>query len=625
MQVSQRSASPRRTGLAITGSILVFALLILQLGKITITPATNYQGFAKSESLQSVVIPAPRGEILDGNGNPLALSAPRESLVVDPLQVTNPLKEAGLLSPIVGMAVAQIRALFLLPGQFAYVDRLMSNAVSQQIRTLISQGDLPGLSLITEMARVYPDGALAEPVIGRTGQFGSGLSGIEYQYNSLLMGKDGSQVQSVSNAGVPIPNGVVSYRPAIPGPNVKLTLDESIQFIAERALAADVESTRALGGSLVVMNVKTGDILAMVNISAPALPTPKGAAIPQVSSMPQGAVAVDSGRSLPTEAWANYAVGSVYEPGSVAKIATFTAALEKGIITPKTQLEVPDHITIDGHVFHDAEKHPTTRMTVGQILGQSSNVGTILIAQKLGKYALTKSFVRYGWGLPTGLNFPGESQGYLDSPAKWSGTAIGSVPIGQDEAVTPLQVLDSYNAIANGGVMVAPKLVLSITPSSGKAIVPFSPKPHRIVSRKISAEMTTLLENAISANGTAPAAAIPGYKVAGKTGTSQKPWPNQPGYQPGAFWATFVGFAPASHPVLSAIVELDQPTPIYGGEVAAPVFAQVMTYALQHLKVSPQGQVAGTSPTRTLPRGSLAVIPRAKGRVVTGGRAIWLQ
>ncbi len=568
--------------------ILISALLTARLYEIVLSPSVHYSNMAQSESYASFAIPAARGTITDSSGDPLALSVPRKSVVADPLLVTDPVAEASLLAADLGISDISIRTSLLQPTQFAYLARLIPNSEASLVQSQINSGKLNGVSLISEMKRVYPAGPLLSPVIGQTNSFGLGISGLEYQYNSILAGKSGSEAMKVSVAGLPLPDGVTQYKAPRAGDSIQLTIDSSLQYVAEHALAAQIQATKAISGTAVVMNVKTGDILAMANIAAPS---PKGQ-----STQANVAIPVGSTRALPEEAPSNLAVTTVYEPGSVAKLATFTAALEKKVITPSSVLTVPDHMLIDGSLFHDAEVHPTEQLTPGQILGQSSNIGTIEIAKMLGKRIITASMQRFGWGLPTGLNFPGESQGFLDPLSRWSGTAIGSVPIGQDEALTPLQILDAYNSVANGGVMISPKLVKTITTPSGRTIKPGYPRSNRIVSAPIAKTMRNLLENAVSAMGTAPAAAIPGYKVAGKTGTSQKPYPNRRGYQPGAFWATFVGFAPASHPVLSAIVMLDQPTQIYGGEVAAPVFSQIMSYALAKYHVTPSGEVL--SPTQ---------------------------
>jgi cell division protein FtsI/penicillin-binding protein 2 len=276
-------------------------------------------------------------------------------------------------------------------------------------------------------------------------------------------------------------------------------------------------------------------------------------------------------------------VTQVYEPGSVFKLVTFSAALQHGIITPNQAFTVPGALPLGGYIFHDAESHGTETLTASQILAQSSNIGTIEITQKLGEKRLLAQIGNLGFGHPTGLHFPGASPGLVLGPSQWTGSSIGSTPIGQDDGVSPLQLLDAYNAVANGGVMVQPRLVqATVAPNGSVSALPPSPT-RRVIARSTDAELIPMFEGVVAdSNGTGTLGAIDGYTVAGKTGTSNMPSHNHLGYTPGAFYATFVGFAPATRPVLSAVVMLKHPTPVYGGAVSAPVFSTIMKYALQH-------------------------------------------
>jgi cell division protein FtsI (penicillin-binding protein 3) len=287
----------------------------------------------------------------------------------------------------------------------------------------------------------------------------------------------------------------------------------------------------------------------------------------------------------------NLALTQVYEPGSVFKLVTFSAALQDGIISPDEVFTVPNSLTIDGWVFHDAENHPTERLTATQILAQSSNIGTIEIAQQLGVGRLAAQIGTLGYGRSTGLGFPAESPGLVKSdPGSWSVSDIGSTPIGQDDAVTAQQVLDMVNTVATGGVFVPPRLVRATVAADGAVSASRARPTHRSLSPVVASELTTMMEQVVQ-DGTAVIAGVPGYTVAGKTGTAQIPDPVHGGYQSGAYMATFAGFAPAEHPALSAIVVLDQPSPIFGGIVAAPVFSQIMRYALHRyaIAISPGG------------------------------------
>ncbi|TAN30395.1 MAG: penicillin-binding protein 2 [Actinomycetota bacterium] len=564
--------------------------LAYQLIRVTVYPDHRYVELAKAEGSSTIAVQAPRGAILDRNGNELAVSIPKKTVVADPAFVVDPVKEADILAQILGTPAATIRTALLVPGQFSFVQHLVSSDQSSKIQSLITQGKLPGISLITEMTRSDPNGNLALPVIGSLGPTGIPLSGLEYQFRNLLDGQAGQKMISVSESGSPLPGGAVDLIPPKPGDDLVLGLDRAIQFNTEQALGAEIVKTQALSGSAIIMNPENGEIIAMANLvgTTGQAQTGKSAKTKSASKSQIGNSAADS--NLITgfaQAPANMAVTNVYEPGSVAKIATFAAALKAGVITPSSKVVVPPYLTIDGATFHDAEAHGTEVLSPQQILAQSSNIGTIIVAQHLNKYSITNSFLNFGWGVPTGLGFPGETSGFLVDPAKWSGTAIGSVPIGQDEAVSALQVLDSYNAIANNGVLVSPHLVDKIVPQDGKPSYNVPVKSRQILPPSLASTMQELLSATVSPNGTAPLAQVPGYDIIGKTGTAQIPYPNKPGYQPGAFMATFVGFTHGTSTPLSAIVVLERPNIMYGGSAAAPVFSQIMGYALRQLDIAP--------------------------------------
>jgi len=303
-----------------------------------------------------------------------------------------------------------------------------------------------------------------------------------------------------------------------------------------------------------------------------------------------------------TEAPTNLALTQLYEPGSVFKLVTFSAALQDGLINPSTTFTVPDQITLDGSVFHDAEAHPTEQLTATQILAQSSNIGTAEIAQSLGEGRLLAQVKKLGFGHMTGLQFPGESAGLLAGPSEWEPTDLVSLPIGQVDAVNAQQVLDAYNTVANGGVFVQPKLVLATVAPDGSATATALSPTHRVLSPATDTALNEMLQQVV-VQGTGTAGSVLGYAVAGKTGTAQIPTPGKDSYVPGAYMASFVGYAPADHPVFSAIVVLNRPSPIFGGTVAAPVFSQIMSYALHryHIPTSPgaptTGEPASTSGT----------------------------
>jgi cell division protein FtsI (penicillin-binding protein 3) len=583
--------------------VIVFAALVVQLINVQEVSHKHYASLSASELTQTVSVPAIRGGIYDRNGEVLAESVTKQSVVADPMLITQPATLANALAPVLGVAAATLRSQVTEPSGFVYLARRVPDAVAARVTAL----HLTGINLVPEPQRVVPDGQLAAPVVGTVAWDGSGSSGLEYQYESLLAGKAGSKSLLQAPDGVALPGSTAASVASRPGTGVELTLDESVQYVAEQALAAEIAASHAYSGTAVVMDVRTGDILAMADLqattgsattgSAPTGSGPTGSgttpaaaattvaatAGPSTTST-SGAALVSRADALPAgvkEAPSNTAVTQVYEPGSVFKLVTFSAALAAGVTTPSQVLQVPAALPMGTYTFHDAEQHGTERLTASGVLAQSSNIGTIEVAQALGKDRLLAQIGNLGFGKPTGLAFPGESQGLVPGPAAWTGTSIGSTPIGQDDAVTAQQILDAYNSVANGGVFVAPRLVRATVSSSGAVAAAPASSAHRVIDQATDAKLVSMLEGVVAA-GTGTSAAIDGYTVAGKTGTAQIPDPNHLGYIPGAYVGSFAGFAPAQNPVLSAVVVLDHPTPIYGGAVAAPVFSTIMAYALHH-------------------------------------------
>ena len=588
--------------------VIVFLALIIQLINVQEFSHQRYASLSASELTQTVRVPAVRGGIYDRNGEVLAESVTKQTVVADPMLITHPAATADALAPVLGLPTDQLRAQLTERSGFVY----LAHRVSDRVATEITRLGLTGINLVPEPQRVQPDGQLALPVVGTVNWNGDGASGLEYQYQALLAGKAGAKSLMQAPDGVTIPGtGKASLAPQ-PGEGLELTMDESVQYVAEQALAAEISASHAYSGTAVVMDVKTGDILAMADLQATTGSATTGAA-PSAPSAPAGAVTVadTTGTASPStsgptlvsqadtlpagvkEAPSNTAVTQVYEPGSVFKLVTFSAALAAGVTTPNQPIEVPASLAMGTYTFHDAESHGLERLTASGILAQSSNIGTIEVAQALGENRLLGQIGNLGFGKPTGLSFPGESEGLVPGPSAWTGTSIGSTPIGQDDAVTAQQILDAYNSVANGGVYIAPRLVRgTITPAGAVAAAAASPT-RRVIDPTTNAQLVQMLEGVVS-SGTGTSAAIDGYTVAGKTGTAQIPDPNHLGYISGGYVGSFAGFAPAENPVLSAVVVLDHPTPIYGGAVAAPVFSTIMAYALHHYGI-PTTTTATTS------------------------------
>ena len=542
----------------------------------------QYASFGRSQRLRQVVLPAERGAIVDRNGVELAMSTRRRTVWADPQSVRDPAGAARALAPLLRQSEASLRERLTANGGFVYLARKVADPVADAVAALA----IPGVALLDEPKRVDPAGALAAPVLGQVGLDDEGLSGLELQYQNQLAGSDGTLLVEKDPAGRDIASGVHELRSAARGAQLVLTIDRALQFETERVLSEQIVASNAKGGIAVVMDPRTGEILAMANLVAGA------------------------GGSAPVPSADNMAVTRVYEPGSVNKMITVSAALEENVVRPTDTLVVPDHMGVADANFRDSSPHPTQVMSVEDIVAQSSNVGTIMIGQRLGKARIDSYLRAFGLAGRPGLGFPGEAQGILPDPDDWSGTSIATLPLGQGVAVTALQMLTAYNTVANGGVYVAPSLVTRVVDDHGKAHDVRRPEPRRVVSEDTARAMTGMLEQVVT-DGTGTSAAVPGYRVAGKTGTASKPREGAVGYEAGAYVASFAGFLPAESPRLSAIVILDEPTPYYGGVVSAPVFSQLAGYGVRLLGVPPTAAPTPGSPATQVLAG--AATPASPG------------
>lgn len=555
-----RPATPvptRRLRLLLTVTCTAFAVVAVRVTQLQVVSPARYQQLGIDQRTRVVKLAGMRGALLDRNGRELALSKDQPSIWADPAQVTDPLGAARALSAVLGIDEDTLADRLSRAGRFVWLARQVDDDVAARVRDL----RLAGVQELPEPRRFLPGGDLARPVLGTVGTDGSGLGGLELQYQRGLSGSPGELVAEFDPAGNSIPMGSRTIRPARPGDDLVLTIDRSLQFETERVLAEQITTSKAIGGMAVVMDPRTGEVLAMANLRA---------------QEPGG---------QPAPSPANDALVRVYEPGSTNKVITMSAAIEENVVEPTDVLTVPDRLRVADHVFSDSEDHPTEQMSVTEIFARSSNVGTIQIAQRLGKNSLDRYLRRFGLGTKTGLGFPGESAGLLLDPDRWSGTSIGTVPIGQGLAVTAVQMLQVVNTIANGGVWTEPSIVKATIDETGQTRPRPRPTERRVVSPPTARVLTTMLEEVVR-SGTGTAAAIDGYRIAGKTGTARKPKEGARGYTD-RYIATFAGFAPAEAPRLSLIVALDEPTPIYGGLVSAPAFAKIAAYGLRLLGVPP--------------------------------------
>jgi cell division protein FtsI (penicillin-binding protein 3) len=527
---------------------LAFSAVVVRLVFVQGLSSSRYATFGQAQRTSTVGVPAERGSILDRNHVELAMTIRQRTVWANPQLVRDPVGDARALAPVLHMDQSALTDKLRARGGFVYLARKVDDATADKVKAL----KIEGINLLEEPKRFEPAGDMAGSVLGQVGLDNQGLSGLEAQYEHQLQGRPGQLVVERDPSGKQIAAGLKEIKKSARGRDMTLTLDRSMQYETERSLAQQIVASKAKGGIAIVTDPRTGEILAMASLVA------------------------GQGGGPPVPAPSNSAVTTVYEPGSANKAVTISGALEEGIVQPADSITVPDHITIGTADIHDDENHATGSWTITDIVANSSNVGTDMIAQRLGKARIDKYLRAYGYGQKTALHFPGESAGLLLDPKNWSAASIATVPIGQGVAVTALQMLEVYNTIANGGMYVAPRLV------QGAPV----PPPRRVVSAKTADQITAMLEQVVT-RGTAKAAHIDGYTVAGKTGTARKVAEGGKGYKEGAYIATFAGFVPAEQPQLSAIVVLDEPTPIYGGLVSAPVFADLARYGLRLFKIPP--------------------------------------
>jgi cell division protein FtsI (penicillin-binding protein 3) len=559
---------------------LAFCALGVRLVFLQVVDHAHYAKLSVAQVRESFTTTALRGGIYDRHGETLAVSRPTSLVIADDQQIKYPVTEAKALSPLVQVPVAKLTAL-LSKEKDGYV--ILNNALDLTDGRRISALMLAGIVVQNSSVRTYPDGTLATSILGGVNAGGAGTTGVEYEYQKLLAGQNGVTREFVSSSGVNLPashSTVISK--AKPGVGLELTLDSSLQYVTERDLARELKVYDGLSGLAVVMDVKTGEILA--DASLVNTKTSVGALGP----IP--AWGKNVGYSGIEQSVNNLAFSQAYEPGSVFKVVTFSAALQDGLITPTTVFPVPNSVVVGGRLFHDAENHGLEHLTATEVLAQSSNIGTYEIGARVGESGILAQVQRLGFGQTTSIAFPDETQGLLVNASNWYASDQVALPIGQVDAVPAIQVLDAYNAIANGGIFVEPKLVRGYVYANGTMKATSPSVKRQVLSPSVDATMVKMLQQVVL-DGTGTNAIIPGYSVAGKTGTATIPFPGKDQLT-SEYNATFVGFAPANNPVLSMIVVVERPlTNIFGGTVAAPVFQEVMSYALHHYGIPSNGAV----------------------------------
>ena len=559
--MERRRSRHRLLGLNVCGLLLVVAMMG-RAAQLQVMQRETLAERGDRQRLREIPIRAERGDILDRFGAPLAMSVRDWRLIADPQLIANPAATADLvLARLPANTVDRAWLINKLSEQSRYA--VLVNGIDDDLKSAIEAAKVKGVYFAERFRRENPSADLARSIVGRVDTEQRGTSGLEKMLETELTGRDGLLVSERSETGSQIPAGKRTLRPAVSGKTFVTTIDRSLQYAVDGMNSKAIADAGARGGIVIVCDVKTGEILALSNMEL-----------------------TDDGGIRSTGR--NTALVSVYEPGSVNKVITMAAAIEERVVTPKTPLTVPDHFQVGDHRFKDDVAHKTMRWTIRDVLVNSSNVGTIRVAQMLNKNRLDRYLRGFGLGAKTAIDFPGESGGIMLPLNKWTSTSIGTVPIGQGISVTAVQMLSVYNTLANGGVRMPMRLLRSTVDDRGvETPVGLREQPVTVVSQSTAAEMTSMLVDVVD-EGTGRAARVKGYSVAGKTGTAQKPNERSRGYRAGAYVASFAGYFPAEAPRLSVIVVLDEPqTSIYGGVVAAPLFAEVARWAGQHYRLPP--------------------------------------
>ena len=531
---------------------IFFLVVIFRLVLIMFVEHEAYLARAKSQQIQKEEIFAKRGNIYDRKGRELAISLEKESIFVDPADFKS--ENINILTNYVSFNTKQ----FDKNRRFVWIGRKVDHSVVEKLKAL----KLEGLGFVTEGARFYPNGHLASHVIGFVNIDDQGIEGLERYYDKYLKAEKSSKTIMRDAAGKKLSDGNFWE---IKGNDVVLTIDEGLQYIVEKHLDEAMSKWQASSATAIMMDPFTGEILAMAN-----RPTYDPNNLNSVKNMANVR---------------NRAITDLYEPGSTFKIVTASGALEEKIVKLSSKFDCSQgYIDVGGKRVKDAHRHGV--LTFEEVIQKSSNVGTIKIAMMLGKDRLYKYIKKFGFGEKTGIDLPGEVSGYVRPPERWSGTSLGAIPIGQEVAVTALQILRAYSAVANGGFLVNPYLVSEVRSPDGKILFKAVIKRNRVISEETSEIMKNILKKVTEEGGTATQARLEGNAVAGKTGTAQKYDPKTGRYSKDKFVGSFVGFIPVQNPRIALIVVIHDPKGAhYGGVVAAPVFKAISDEALAYLNV----------------------------------------
>lgn len=550
---------------------------------IQVVQASELAATAQRQRTRDIVLPPRRGSIFDREGQPLAVTSDAKTVYADPGAVVDATATASALAGVLGGKAGDYLPKLHRSGSFAYLAR----KVSLERAAALDKLELPGIMQIDDSRRTYPGGTLACQILGYVGVDDYGLAGIEKQYDSTLAGTAGRIVAERDRQGRLIPGGIVTAQDPVDGQDVYLTIDNDIQFKAQSELAQAVKQFSAKGGSVVVMDPRSGEILAM-------------ASTPYYDPNDFGGAEQDAMR--------NRVVTDQYEPGSTIKAMTAAASIDAGIFTASSMFKLPPTLRVGDRTIHEAHARGTVHYTLSDIVTKSSNIGAVKVGQALGKTRLSDYFKAFGLGRRTGIDFPGEARGSMPPVSSWSASSMGNLPFGQGLSITPLQLARALSAIANGGTLVTPHFLYR--QASMPATFPAS--PDRVVSAGAAFETVKMLTNVVR-DGTGTEARVAGYEVAGKTGTAQKVRPGGAGYMTGGVYiSSFAGFLPAGAPKILIVITIDEPRKgLYGGTVAAPAFSRLASFCVAHLRIAPAATVGPTGDTTQTPAGNGRVSPAA--------------
>jgi len=542
----------RRIGLLFAGFLLCFLVVAGRAFWLQGVQGAKLASEATYQQTDVVTVPGLRGSVLDRFGNPLAVSEDAKTIYATPYQVKNAPRTAAKLARILDLPQGEVLKSLTEESGFSYVARKVDLPSAARVERL----ELAGIGELPDSRRTYPQGDLAGQTIGAVGDDGKGLSGLESGEDSVLRGSDGER--HVVNDALGEPIRLETVKEASDGEALRLTLDPAIEKKTERVLSEVGETYAPKGATAIVMDPRSSQLLALAN-------WPPVDPADLESSSPEDLL--------------ERAIGFNYEPGSTFKAFTVSAALEEGTVTPTSGFTIPPSLQVADRTIEDAEEHGTENLTVSEILAKSSNIGAVEIGLQLGSARFSKWIDRFGFGRRTGVRLPGEEVGIVPKLDEYSGSTMGNLPMGQGLAVTPMQMVAGYAAIANGGMLRRPRLIERI----GDEAVP-EPRGHRVIKPLVAEQVRTMLEGVLEAGGTASAVSVPGYTLAGKTGTAQVA--EDGSYSETKYVASFIGFAPAQDPRLLVAVIVDQPQgDIYGGSVAAPAFGKIAGFALPYLGV----------------------------------------